>query len=689
MRSLRLAAATALACAAPLVLTAAAGAEPGPIQLVSKSFSEQAEVASAPSISADGRYVAFVAVLDGQRGVFRKDLVTGSLESVATATTFALTSGPFDAGAPSISADGRYVAFTTRFPLDPDDDVVAASSDVYVADMATVPPSYELVSALDGCDPVATEPHQPCGLPYVGADREGARATGRTAISADGRRVAFYTTAPLETDLSGAPTAGWPAGQVLLRDLATDRTTLVSGARDPQTGLMETEAGADLPVPGGAVPPKANEPAGVSISGDGSTVAWLATNLPAQVPLLSDERATIEGLDERSEELYEEPLWRRVADGPEALTRRIVGGGDPSAPGCPADGTLSMPVCDGPFPNLDNNSPGIPGWVSTLELEVAPQLSFDGGTVALVGDPVEALEVYLVDMAPGLSRRQALRPLTRAAVLSVGRELGNREGFTAVAGKISGVAISADGSRVAFTTARQQFLLAPPNLIGSPPAQLGEQELYLIDLPRQTLERLTHGIGGSGEPSLPGNGQASINAGASTPSLSADGTVVAFGSNAGNLVAGDANANGDAFALDVPRAPAIAGRTAISAGPGERRPRGAWRLGLSARSLPDGRVRLVAVVPGGGALRARVGEAKDGKGRGKRLALARRRVRVPGPVSIVLRAPGRLRRRVGSAEGVYATARVSFSSPRRRRLHGEVQVRFRLHHTHAQGRGPR
>ena len=70
-----------------------------------------------PAISSDGRYVAFYSVSNnfpgqnGQNQVFRKDLTASYL--VLVSSTAAGVSGAADSFDPSISADGRYVAFST------------------------------------------------------------------------------------------------------------------------------------------------------------------------------------------------------------------------------------------------------------------------------------------------------------------------------------------------------------------------------------------------------------------------------------------------------------------------------------------------------------------------------------------------------------------------------------------------
>jgi hypothetical protein len=636
-----------LLLSAPLVR-----AEPGPIQLVSKSGTEQADVGAAPALSADGRYLAFQGTIDGLSGVFREDLASGALAPVAAGTTFPPGAGA-DAAAPSMSADGRYVSFTTAAQLDPGDDTQAGSLDVYVADMDASPPTYELASALDGSP-------QSMGGESI--------ASPRVALSADGRKVVFVN-----------------GGQVYLRDLDTDVTTLVSVVRDPASGEME----AGVPVPGGAVLEKPSMPLvkGAALSADGTTVAWLGTNLPAQVPLLSDEAAAI-AKDDATEFPYDEPLWRRLADGPSAPTRRIVGGGDPLAPGCPPNGTLADPACQGPFPGIFAKGPGnaAEGWLgSEGAIDGVPQLSADGREVALIGNPTEATNVFLVDMAPGLTRVQALRQLTRQVPVRPGEEgsVANHEPFVPLNGHIWDLAISAGAGRILFATARQQFPLAPPNLVTQPPSQLGLVELYLLDLETESLRRISHGDGGPGEASL-GPGAGASGDGARSPSLDASGHLLAFASSAVNLVEGDGNDASDVFLVRETGGDSGAGAVSISAPPRGPRVKRGQRLALSAFSLPDGSVRLVAVVPKAGRLRARVSSSLAVGGRARRLATARSRARGGGPVAMNLALPRSLRHLARRREGLYATARVSFrgsGGP----LHGELQVRFHAHRAKARG----
>src|SRR5262245_30460929 len=160
-----------------------------------------------PDLSADGRYVVFhtlarnlfpADITDPPNqfyagGVFRRDLASGALELVALGdlrqegSSELLATG---ASAPSVSGDGRYVAFTTGAALVPQD--TNGATDVYVRDMSkprSDASAYELVSAKDGGDAAASyakpSPDRPLRDP-------GADTTAGTSISDDGRTVAFF-----------------------------------------------------------------------------------------------------------------------------------------------------------------------------------------------------------------------------------------------------------------------------------------------------------------------------------------------------------------------------------------------------------------------------------------------------------------------------------------------------------------
>lgn len=618
--------ATALAAAFTGSAVPVAHAEFGPIELVSKSAKEQAGIAIAPAISADGRYVAFAGRIGGHVGVFRKDLQTGGVASVLQFPTSA-PGESVQVANPSISADGRYVAFTTTEPLDAADDPGTASSDVYVADMSTTTPTYELASAGDGSDQA------------LGGD---SAAAGRVALSEDGSRIVFTN-----------------GGEVYVRDLGTTTTVLITVRRDPITGVTSE------PVPGGGV---ASGSEVAAISGDGSTVAWVGSHLTEQVPMLGDEEARVRARE------YHEPLWRRVPTPVEESppTRRIVGGGDPLAPGCPPGGTLSDPACQGPFPAIANGrafleveeSEGA-GWGTGL-----PQLSRDGNTVALVGNPDEQKDLFVVDMGPGLSRRQAVRRLTQWVNVAPEPRLALDEKFTPFNGPISGCAISPDGNRIAFTTRRQVFPLAPPSLVSPPPTASSTPELYQLDLTGDTIERVTPG--GSAGSSLGGQ------QGASSPSYSRDGRFLSFASDAYNLVAGDTNENPDAFVVESPL-PAPIDESKISPRPAALVVKPLWRMTVDAASLPNGRIKVTVGLPGAGTVTVQAAARVGRRPKLHRVASAQREAPTAGLQRLELGLPRKLHGLARKKGGLYAQLDVDFSGPGGRPLRAAVDARFVVH----------
>ena len=501
------------------------------------------------TVSANGRYAAIETFsrnffadddpdLPGKYragGLFRFDLQTRALQKIADGNLFEEGGeGKFlqrGASNPSLSADGRFVAFSTAERLVPADG--NENVDAYVRDMSLplpaggtctaepLPPCpFQLVSARDGSeDPAsygATGSSVPGGAP-------GAEVSRGVAISDDGRRVAFRTEAP--SDLPAAPAATVPAGQVFVRDLAAKTTALISEELDPASGLM-TEQPA-----GGAL--------GAAISGDGSTVAWTGRNAPAQTRFVAGENTDAN---------FNYYLWRRVAAGPEAPvaagagapTRRITGIADPDDPVCRQqeeanpgmttnfDSTSTGP-CFGPLTDQEANRSDISSQL--------PALSRDGYTVAFLTGagprPITftgpGLDLYVTKMNPGLSRKQATTELTR--------DTASFE--PAISSPISSVAISADGRYLALTTSRTQFALPVLQMVGAPRAVAGPHELYLIDLAEHTIERAAHSTT-SGD--INGEVQDGV-------SISADGSRIAFTSFAGNLFLGDSNQRTDAFVV--------------------------------------------------------------------------------------------------------------------------------------------
>ncbi|HEX5923235.1 MAG TPA: hypothetical protein VFY45_05350 [Baekduia sp.] len=617
-----------VALAMPLAFGAPASADVfGPISLASESALQQAEYARDPVISGDSRFVAFDGSFGGATGVWRRDLGSGTVEQVAGG----------DAELPSISSDGRYVSFTTTARLTEGDH--NEGPDVYVRDMASGSSSactegaqqcpFTLASAVDGGEEA---------LSYGAsseASRYGSLAAGRTALSSDGRKVAFVTTAT--SDLLGprppqAPST--PAMQVAVRDLDTRSTHLVSvlapaGSEPRPVSAQEAGKTIGAVYAPGQEPPRfevseayggARGPLGASISGDGATVAWLGVNVGKQAATLSEESLPA---------VYAEPLWRRIADGPEASTHRVSGGSDPLSPSCAASGETRLAgtpslgdPCQGPFSTASEN--GNSGTWRGGVGNVVPQLSADGYTVAFLANaPLIAFganfgrtenhsDAYVADMHAGLTRNQALRPLTELA--------SGQSADLATNAPIVDLAISADGAQVAFTTKRTVFPLGVPAYVSAPAAVPGMVELFTADLADETLTRVTGGFEGGAsehphEPQPTGVDPYLISGdGALSPSFASDGNMLAFSSTADNLVYGDGNTpplghesqlfdGSDAFVVSRVLFGSSVAQGYISPPPAPPALTPTWRLGASASSRRDGSVLLHVQVPGAGSLR--------------------------------------------------------------------------------------
>jgi hypothetical protein len=566
-----------------------------PISLASADSRQQADSASDAAISGDARYVAFDGSFRGRSGVFRRDLLTGEVATVAEG----------DALLPSISADGRYVSFTTTARLDERYDLNAAP-DVYVRDMSnpdaracgperdesSEPCAFTVASAVDGSRQGLS--YEYAANPSVEERRYGSVAGGRSALSGDGRSVAFVTTTT--SNLSGP---GTPQLEVALRNLDTQRTELVSvrvGTGEPVPASGEGGYGAVYPG-GGQRPAFPNiSSIGASLSADGSTVVWMGQQIEQQAPVLASEP--------HIEPRYAEPLWRRVGAGPAAPIRRVTGGGDPASAACAASGELGLAApptlsdpCQGPFDTTVEV-----GGIWGLERGAAdvPRLSADGRIVAFASSAPQvgagefgstfnfSDDLYVVDMADGLTRVQALRRLTELAG-------GNSSEAERVA-PIADLGVSPDGSEVAFSTQRTVFPLGSPTYVSAPGAIAAAQELFDVDLANDTLTRVTHSYeGAQGEPT---------NALTGSPSFSGDGDTLAFSSGANNLVYGDGNGASDAFVVRRKRFPTQPAAQYISPAPANPTTAADWLLGVSATSRPDGSVLLEAQVPGAGTLRA-------------------------------------------------------------------------------------
>ncbi|HUV03597.1 MAG TPA: Ig-like domain-containing protein [Armatimonadota bacterium] len=194
------------------------------------------------SISPDGRYVAFNSRAsnlvsgdtNGYTDIFVRDRVLGTTERVSLSATGEQANG--DSGACSISADGRYVAFSSSASNLVQGDA-NGTRDVFVRDRLTGQ-TMRVSVASDGAQ---SNPGGDSNSPYC------------CPISADGRYVAFASRA---SDLVQGDADG--SCDVFVHDRQTGDTTIVSAVNDPAQGAYEHGWAAT----------------NIAISGDGRYVAF-------------------------------------------------------------------------------------------------------------------------------------------------------------------------------------------------------------------------------------------------------------------------------------------------------------------------------------------------------------------------------------------------------------------------------
>lgn len=169
-----------------------------------------------PSISADGRVVAFEAGLTADNLIpndtnATNDIAVHVLATGATSgASFARNGDLLGGNMPDISGDGRFVAFQSGAALDPGNDV-SGGTDVYVRDRQGA--QTVLASARTGLT--------------TGGDQGG----GQAAISADGDRVAFASSS---TNLITGDANN--QADVFVRGMAAQRTARASQRADGGEG---------------------------------------------------------------------------------------------------------------------------------------------------------------------------------------------------------------------------------------------------------------------------------------------------------------------------------------------------------------------------------------------------------------------------------------------------------------------
>ncbi|HEY9422725.1 MAG TPA: hypothetical protein VIW92_15025 [Thermoanaerobaculia bacterium] len=464
----------------------------GTVSLVSRSAASASQPGNSSSggatVSADGRIVAYVSNAtnlvagqnEGNHGgsdIFLFDRLTGATTLASHAAGSALTSGNGNSYHPSLSADGRYVAFESlAADLASGVSDTNARPDAFLYDrlLGTV----SAVSLDGGFQPEISEdggtvlyftsdPHLTLSAQIIAYEvSTGARDLVTRApespfshanrgslefsMSADGRIVAFVS---LATNLVAGQEDAFPRGaDVFVHDRATGTTRLVSHAAGSLTRTGDR----------GSYPP--------ALSADGSWIAYVsaASDLVAGV---RDAVATTDAF-----------LYERATDANRILTLHAPGMASLTAPGGSQDPSISA---DGRYVAFVGNGPGLlPGLVV----------------------PEGRGNIYLHDR------------VTRQTVL-VSRSA--RAPFAGGNHHSESPRISRDGSVVAFTSYAS-------DLVPGQEDRAGSSDVFLWDrrTGRTTLVSHVHGsrTRAGGRDSRLGD-------------VSADGNIVAFQSAAPDLVA--------------------------------------------------------------------------------------------------------------------------------------------------------
>jgi hypothetical protein len=220
-----------------------------------------AVVEETPAVSLDGRYVAYTAVQNDHAQVFLRDTCEGAAAGCQPRTTLLSaaadgTTANDDSRTPSMSSDGRYVAFSSAATNLADN--APAGRQVYLRDTCA--------GAADSCKPSTN---------LISLDSNGALVGTESilpSVSSSGRFIAFLAITPSHSSNSGSAQAKALASvsnsgyrQVFVRD-----TCLATANCTPKTTRISLQ-------PGDGAGTGAN-PAGPALSGNANHVAIAGGN---------------------------------------------------------------------------------------------------------------------------------------------------------------------------------------------------------------------------------------------------------------------------------------------------------------------------------------------------------------------------------------------------------------------------
>ncbi|HEY5999473.1 MAG TPA: Ig-like domain-containing protein [bacterium] len=430
-----------------------------------------------PSISADGRYVAFESgalnlTAGANGGLFVKDLQTGLVTCASTTPDGAQANG--DSAEPFLSADGRYVTFRSYAS-----NLAGGCLNVFVKDLQTG----AVVCASTNADGVA------------------ANELAAQASSTDGRHVVFRSAATNLVDGTF-----YARDRVYLKDLLSGSITILSAAAD---GVAASDnSGSPAISADGRRVAFWSKDAGL-VAGDANGVAdvFVKDTVTGSLALASARDATVVMLfsvpgDSRSSGLSASEDGRFVLFTSRAAT--LVDGD--------SNGTWDVFVRDmqtGVTTRVSTDSAGVQadglanGCAISGDGRYALFSSYAGNLVE--GDTNATADIFVKDLLAGST--------TRVSTDSSGVEAN---GGSACGG------ISHDGRIVTFSSLASNLVPGDVN---------GKSDIFIKDRLSGAITRESTGSSGT-----EANGDSYF------PAVSGDGRSVAFRSAAGNLVDGDTGA---------------------------------------------------------------------------------------------------------------------------------------------------
>ena len=226
-----------------------------PANTARPAVSTQTVAEETPALSADGRFVAYTSTQEGHAQVFVRDTCQGAPGACQPRTLLVSAGtdgsvGNDDSQSPSMSADGRYVAFSSAATNLASDS--PPGRQVYLRDTC--------LGAAQACAPLTQ---------LVSTDSQGA-LVGTVAIlpsiSASGRFVAFVAvTRSHATGKPGPSNNGDAATNSGLRQVFVRDTCLAANNCTPKTTRISLQPGDSSPTP--------DKPAGAALSGSGERIA--------------------------------------------------------------------------------------------------------------------------------------------------------------------------------------------------------------------------------------------------------------------------------------------------------------------------------------------------------------------------------------------------------------------------------